>query len=303
MTEPSTRPDQAALDELVAQSDTGARHPAGLPGRILLWIAIAWSLFQLWYASPLPFMLNLFVLNDTEARAIHLAFGMFLAFTAYPAFKASPRSYIPTIDWILALAGAQAHAVGGALDATVGKSGVAPVIETINDQNLAFARAADGKYIVVRNTADSVVVMRRAANGDTDAAVYRAIVGRHVRLPLLGRELPVIADDFVDPEYGSGAVKVTPGHDPADFECGHRHGLPAINLLHPDGRLNANAGPYEGVSAEDARERVIVESLTAIKRAGALEGRSTREVVDTTLARLLRPANRRTTSKAAQRKG
>ena len=66
------------LQELVAQSDTGARHPAGAAGEVLLWVAIAWSLFQLWYASPLPFMLNVFVLNDTEARAIHLAFALFL---------------------------------------------------------------------------------------------------------------------------------------------------------------------------------------------------------------------------------
>jgi TRAP transporter 4TM/12TM fusion protein len=100
------RPDEAALQEMVAEVDTGARHPAGAAGKILLWTAIAWSLFQLWYASPLPFMLNVFVLNDTEARAIHLAFALFLAYTAYPALKRSPRGHIPPQDWAMALLGA-----------------------------------------------------------------------------------------------------------------------------------------------------------------------------------------------------
>jgi TRAP transporter 4TM/12TM fusion protein len=110
MTEPSTQashqPDQAALEELVAQSDTGARHPAGAAGTLLLWVAIVWSLFQLWYASPLPFVFNVFVLNDTEARSIHLAFALFLAFTAYPALTSSPRDRIPIQDWIMALVAA-----------------------------------------------------------------------------------------------------------------------------------------------------------------------------------------------------
>ena len=88
--EPEYRPDDRALQEMVAEVDTGARHPEGLAGQILLWTAVAWSLFQLWYASPLPFMLHAFVLNDTEARAIHLALALFLAFTAYPALRRSP---------------------------------------------------------------------------------------------------------------------------------------------------------------------------------------------------------------------
>ncbi len=94
------------LEQLVAEADTGGRKPTGLSARILLWVAIAWSLFQLWYASPLPFVFGIGILNDTEARSIHLALALFLAFTAYPAFKSSPRGYIPTIDWVLAVAGA-----------------------------------------------------------------------------------------------------------------------------------------------------------------------------------------------------
>lgn len=93
------------VQEMVAQADTGARNPVGIPGRILWFVPLCWSLFQLWYASPLPFIFNFGVLNDTEARSIHLAFAIFLAFTAYPALARSPRDRIPAIDWLLALAG------------------------------------------------------------------------------------------------------------------------------------------------------------------------------------------------------
>ncbi|TKF34343.1 TRAP transporter fused permease subunit [Vibrio kanaloae] len=93
------------VQEMVAQSDTGARSPRGIQGRILWFVPLCWSLFQLWYASPLPFIFNFAILNDTEARAIHLTFAIFLAFTAYPALKNSPRDRIPAVDWVLALAG------------------------------------------------------------------------------------------------------------------------------------------------------------------------------------------------------
>ncbi|MBU0725391.1 MAG: TRAP transporter permease [Alphaproteobacteria bacterium] len=95
-----------ALKDLVAQSDTGSRSPAGPVGVLLLVTAVSWSIFQLWYASPLPFMFNIFILNDTEARSIHLAFALFLGFMAYPALKRSPRDYIPILDWVLGIAAA-----------------------------------------------------------------------------------------------------------------------------------------------------------------------------------------------------
>jgi len=94
------------LHDLVAQADTGARSPGGIPQKILLGGAAAWSLFQLWIASPLPFMVGLGVFNDTETRSIHLAFAVFLAFLGYPALKRSPRHYIPLQDWSMALVGA-----------------------------------------------------------------------------------------------------------------------------------------------------------------------------------------------------
>ncbi|HEY5636436.1 MAG TPA: TRAP transporter permease, partial [Burkholderiales bacterium] len=101
-------PDKAKLEALVADSDTGGRSPGGAVAKAMLLLALAWSLFQLWYASPLPFSLGIpaLVFNDTEARSIHLAFAMLLAFMAYPATSRSPRKYIPALDWVFALTGA-----------------------------------------------------------------------------------------------------------------------------------------------------------------------------------------------------
>ena len=93
------------VQDMVAEADTGARSPVGMAGRLLWLVPLCWSLFQLWYASPLPFVFNFGVLNDTEARSIHLAFAVFLAFTAYPALRRSPRDHIPVIDWVFSLAG------------------------------------------------------------------------------------------------------------------------------------------------------------------------------------------------------
>jgi TRAP transporter 4TM/12TM fusion protein len=112
MTEPeSRRTSRGTAQDIVAETDTGARNPTGaISKNILFYVPLAWTLFQLWYASPLPFIFNVAVFNSTEARAIHLAFAIFLAFTAYPTFKSSPRNYIPIQDWIVALIGASCSA-------------------------------------------------------------------------------------------------------------------------------------------------------------------------------------------------
>ena len=99
--------------------------------------------------------------------------------------------------------------------------------------------------------------------GDTAIAVhpederYRDLLGKRVRHPILDREIPIVADaELVDPEFGTGAVKVTPAHDFNDFEVGQRHDLPSINLLNPDGTLNEAAGPFAGMDRFDARRAV-----------------------------------------------
>lgn len=98
--------DEAALEELVAATDTGARHPDGAVGKLLIWTAFAWSAFQLWIASPLPYIFSDIIPlgNNTDNRSIHLAFAMFLAFLAYPALKRSPRDRIPLQDWLMGIA-------------------------------------------------------------------------------------------------------------------------------------------------------------------------------------------------------
>ncbi len=104
--------------------------------------------------------------------------------------------------------------------------------------------------------------------GDTAIAVnptderYMHLHGRQVILPLMNREIPIIADELAQPEFGTGAVKVTPAHDPNDFEAGLRHNLPQIEVIDERGKMNANAGPYAGLDRFAARAR-IVDDLSA----------------------------------------
>ncbi len=104
--------------------------------------------------------------------------------------------------------------------------------------------------------------------GDTAVAVnpnderYKSIVGKMLKLPLTGKEIPIIADDYVDMEFGTGMVKITPAHDPNDWEVGKRHNLEVINLLTPDGKMNENVPEkYQGLKPEEAR-KLVIEDLT-----------------------------------------
>ena len=125
----------------------------------------------------------------------------------------------------------------------------------------------DGELVSIRygDGDDSVVVATTRAEtmlGDTAVAVhpddarYAHLVGRDVQLPLSNRRIPVVADPHVDPDFGTGAVKVTPAHDPDDFEIGRRHGLPAITVLDEHGRITAH-GPFEGLDRFEARPAVV----------------------------------------------
>ncbi|MEG5037925.1 MULTISPECIES: valine--tRNA ligase [unclassified Microcoleus] len=99
--------------------------------------------------------------------------------------------------------------------------------------------------------------------GDTGVAVnpqddrYKHLIGKTVTLPIVNREIPIIADEFVDPTFGTGCVKVTPAHDPNDFEMGKRHNLPFINIMNKDGSLNENAGEFQGQDRFVARKNVV----------------------------------------------
>jgi TRAP transporter 4TM/12TM fusion protein len=100
----------SGVDELVHAADSGARAPKGLAERVLFSLALGWSLFQLWYASPLPFVFGVFNLNFVEARSTHLTFALLLAFAAFPASAHSPRDRVPVMDWVLAILAASAAA-------------------------------------------------------------------------------------------------------------------------------------------------------------------------------------------------
>jgi len=112
--------------------------------------------------------------------------------------------------------------------------------------------------------------------GDSGVAVhpedrrYRNLVGKNVILPLLGRQIPIVADDYVDPEFGSGAVKVTPGHDLNDFAIGQRHNLEVINIIGEDAKMTEAAGPYSGLDRYACRKQVVAD-LQALDLIEAIE--------------------------------
>ena len=114
----------------------------------------------------------------------------------------------------------------------------------------------DGQLVIATTRPETML-------GDTAVAVnpdddrYSGLIGGNAVLPIMDRAIPIIGDESVEIEFGTGALKVTPGHDPVDFEIGQRHGLETVNILNLDGSLNENAGPYEGQAAADARESVV----------------------------------------------
>lgn len=125
--------------------------------------------------------------------------------------------------------------------------------------HLRYPLADDSGYVVVATTRPETML------GDTAVAVhpederYRELVGKTIMLPLMNREIPIIADDYVDKEYGTGAVKITPAHDPNDFEMGLRHKLPQITVIGKDARMNENAGAYQGLDRYECRDKVVAD--------------------------------------------
>ena len=127
---------------------------------------------------------------------------------------------------------------------------------------------ATGEYLVVATTRPETML------GDTAVAVnpederYQRFVGKKVMLPLMNREIPVIADSYVDREFGTGVVKITPAHDPNDFEVGKRHNLPEIDVMTNDAHMSKAAGPYAGLERFVARSRVVedLEKLGLVER-------------------------------------
>ncbi len=121
---------------------------------------------------------------------------------------------------------------------------------------------AGDECVVVATTRPETMLGDTAVAVHPDDGRYKHLHGRTVRLPLASRSLPVICDDFVDPEFGTGVVKVTPAHDPNDFAAGQRHGLASITVLDEEARINANGGAYAGLDRLEARTRIINDLAT-----------------------------------------
>jgi valyl-tRNA synthetase len=120
--------------------------------------------------------------------------------------------------------------------------------------------SAEGEALHVATTRPETMLGDTAVAVHPDDPRFKHLIGRTVTLPLLRREIPVIADPIlVDPKFGTGCVKVTPAHDPNDYQTGLRHGLPMINLMNPDGTYNENAGPYAGLHGKQVRKRVVAD--------------------------------------------
>ena len=133
--------------------------------------------------------------------------------------------------------------------------------------HLKYPLKDDSRFVHIATTRPETML------GDTAIAVspkdfrYANLIGKSVLLPLVNREITIIADHHVDPEFGTGMVKVTPAHDPNDYQMGLTHGLPFINIMTPDGKINENGKEFEGLTIEEARVAVV----DAMKKLGFLE--------------------------------
>ena len=136
-------------------------------------------------------------------------------------------------------------------------------LETIHQERkdklyyLRYPVTGSEEFVIVATTRPETMLGDSAVAVHPEDARYRHLAGKHLLLPLMKREIPLITDSYVNREFGTGAVKVTPAHDPADFETGLRHFLPEINIMDETGRLNENAGPYADLDRWEARKRVM----------------------------------------------
>ncbi|MGH9625119.1 MAG: valine--tRNA ligase, partial [Bryobacteraceae bacterium] len=132
--------------------------------------------------------------------------------------------------------------------------------------HIRYLVKGSGEWLTVATTRPETMLGDTALAVHPDDARYKHLVGRTAVLPLLGREIPVIADAAVDPRFGTGVVKITPAHDPNDFETGKRHRLASIKIIGEDARMTAAAGPYANLDRFEARKRV----LAALEQSGEL---------------------------------
>ena len=117
--------------------------------------------------------------------------------------------------------------------------------------HIKYPVAGTDDYLEIATTRPETMLGDTAVAVHPDDERYTHLVGKMLELPLCGRQIPIVADEYVDKEFGTGAVKITPAHDPNDFEVGRRHGLPVINVMNDDATINENGGRYEGMERYD----------------------------------------------------
>jgi valyl-tRNA synthetase len=138
-------------------------------------------------------------------------------------------------------------------------SDVETIHETVEGHlwHIRYPVVGSDEGLVVATTRPETMLGDTAVAVNPDDARYQHLVGKHVLLPLMNREIPIIADAMADPKFGTGVVKITPAHDPNDFEAGKRHNLPIVKVIGEDARMTAAAGPYSGLDRFEARRRIV----------------------------------------------
>ena len=132
---------------------------------------------------------------------------------------------------------------------------------------IKYPLKGEERYITIATTRPETILADVAIAVHPDDERYKDFVGKTAILPLVGRELPIIADKYVDPKFGTGALKITPGHDPNDFIIGQRHGLPVIDILTDDAKVNEKGGKYAGLDRYEARKKIVED----LEKEGYLE--------------------------------
>ena len=136
-----------------------------------------------------------------------------------------------------------------------------------NFWHIRYPVKGSDEYVTIATTRPETLLGDTAVAVHPDDERYTHLIGETVILPLMNREIPVIADTYVEMEFGTGVVKITPAHDPNDFEVGLRHDLPVIDIMNDDATMNKNAGIYEGLDRYQARKKVVED----LEKLGLLE--------------------------------
>ena len=124
----------------------------------------------------------------------------------------------------------------------------------VADEN---GNAVPGKFVEIATTRPETLLGDSAVAVNPEDDRYKELIGKNVILPLVNKTIPVVADSYVDMEFGTGVVKITPAHDPNDFEVGKRHNLPEINVMNDDATINAMGGKYEGMDRFECRKALV----------------------------------------------